>query len=135
MGRSRGGLTTKIHLLCDALGRPLRFLLTPGQAADIKSAPALIAGVPGHAVMADKGYDSNAFRDLISASGMKVIIPSNRTRKFLIPHDRVAYKERNRVERCFNKLKHFRHISTRFDRRDRYFLSFLFLASTLLWMR
>lgn len=85
--------------------------------------------------MADKGYDSNAFRDLISASGMTVIIPSNRTRKVLIPHDRVAYKERNRVERCFNKLKHFRRISTRFDRRDRYFLSFLFLASTLLWMR
>ena len=130
MGRSRGGLTTKIHLLCDALGRPLRFLLTPGQAADIKSAPALIAGVPAHAVMADKGYDSNAFRDLISASGMEVIIPSNRTRKVLIPHNRAAYKERNRIERCFNKLKHFRHISTRFDRRDCYFLAFLFLAST-----
>ena len=135
MGRSRGGLTTKIHLLCDALGRPLRFLLTPGQAADIKSAPALIAGVPAHAVMADKGYDSNAFRDLISASGMEVIIPSNRTRKVLIPHNRAAYKERNRIERCFNKLKHFRRIATRYDKTALSFMAFLNLAAIYLWLK
>lgn len=117
------------------LGRPLRFMLTPGQAADIKSAPALIEGMKATGVIADKGYDSNAFRELIAASGMEAIIPSNRTRKVIIPHDRNLYRTRNRIERCFNKLKHFRRIATRFDRRDIHFMGFLYLASTLLWLR
>lgn len=135
MGRSRGGLTTKIHLLADVLGRPLRFILTPGQAADIKGAPELIGGKKAKGVIADKGYDSNAFRELISKSGMEAIIPSNRTRRVIIPHDKELYRNRNRIERCFNKLKHFRHIATRFDRRDAHFLGFLHLAAALLWMR
>lgn len=135
MGRSRGGLTTKIHLLADALGRPLRLLLTPGQASDIKSAPALLEGMRARAVIADKGYDSNALRALISEAGMAVVIPSNRTRKVLIPYDTELYKTRNRIERCFNKFKHFRRIATRFDRRDLHFSAFLHLASFLIWMR
>ena len=87
------------------------------------------------AVIADKGYDSNALRALISEAGMAAVIPSNRTRKVLIPHDTTLYKTRNRIERCFNKLKHFRHIATRFDRRDVHFLAFLYLASFLIWTR
>ena len=110
-------------------------LLTPGQAADIKSAPALLEGMVAHGVIADKGYDSNALRALISQAGMAVVIPSNRTRKVLIPYDAHLYKTRNRIERCFNKLKHFRRIATRFDRRDLHFLAFLYLASFLIWMR
>jgi transposase len=135
LGRSRGGLTTKIHLLADALGRPLRLILTPGQAADIKSAPVLLEGMSARGVIADKGYDSNALRALISEAGMAVVIPSNRTRKVLIPYDTDLYKTRNRIERCFNKLKHFRRIATRFDRRDIHFMAFLYLASFLIWMR
>ena len=118
MGRSRGGLSTKIHLLVDGAGRPLRFILTPGQAADITSAPALLEGIKAKAVIADKGYDSNAFRGLIRAKRMRVVIPSTRTRKRAIRYDKGIYKQRNLVKRCFNKLKHCRRIATRFDRLD-----------------
>jgi transposase len=135
MGRSRGGLTTKIHLLTDGKGRPLRFLLTPGQSADISSAPDLIEGMRAGAVIADKGYDSRAFRDLIRSRRMRVVIPSTRSRKRKIPYNRNAYRERNLVERCFNKLKHFRRIATRFDRLDCHFLSLLHLAATMIWLR
>ena len=122
-------------MLTDGRGRPLRFILTPGQAADIKSAPALIEGMRAGGVIADKGYDSNAFRDLIKSRKMKVVIPSNRSRKRLRRYDKDAYKSRNRIERCFNKLKHFRRISTRFDRLDVYFMAWLHLASVILWTR
>lgn len=128
-------MTTKIHLLTDSLGRPLRFILTPGQAADIKSAPALLEGMKAKAVIADKGYDSRAFRDLIHSKRMRVVIPSTRSRKRAIRYDRQAYKQRNRVERCFNKLKHFRRLATRFDRLDCHFLALLHLAATMIWLR
>ena len=121
--------------MVDTLGRPLRFLLTPGQAADISSAPALIEGMRAGGVIADKGYDSRAFRDLIKSKRMRVIIPSTRSRKRRIRYDREAYKLRNQVERCFNKLKHFRHIATRFDRLDCHYLAFLHLAATMIWLR
>lgn len=128
-------MTTKIHLLTDGLGRPLRFILTPGQAADIKSAPDLLEGMKAEAVIADKGYDSNAFRALIRSKRMRVVIPSNRSRKRARRYDRHAYRERNRVERCFNKLKHFRRIATRFDRLDCHYLALLHLAATMIWLR
>ncbi len=63
---------------------------------------------------------------------MKAVIPSNRSRKTNIPHDAALYRERNRIERCFNKLKHFRHLATRHDRRARHFLAFLYLAASML---
>lgn len=135
MGRSRGGLTTKIHLLVDGKGRPLRFILSPGQAADISSAPALLEGMKAAAVIADKGYDSRAFRDLIRSKRMRVVIPSSRSRKRAIRYDREAYKQRNLVERCFNKLKHFRRIATRFDRPDSHFMAFLHIAAVMIWLR
>ncbi len=135
MGRSRGGLTTKIHTVADAQGRPVRFILTSGQAADIRSAPDLLAGFTTGGVIADKAYDSNALRELIDQAGAEVVIPSNRSRKILIPHDAIAYKLRNRIERFFNKLKHFRRIATRYDRRAIYFLAALHLASAIIWMR
>ena len=66
---------------------------------------------------------------------MIAVIPSKRDRKAVIPHDAVLYRERNRIERCFNKLKHFRRIATRYDRRDIYFLAFIHIAAAILWMR
>ena len=128
-------MTTKIHTLTDARGRPLRFILTGGQAGDITTAPALLAGLRTRGVIADKAHDSNALRDLIADSNAEAVIPSNRTRKVLIPHDAVAYKLRNRIERFFNKLKHFRRLATRYDRRAVYFLAALHLASAMIWMR
>jgi transposase len=135
LGRSRGGLTTKIHLLADALGRPLRFLLTGGQVHESQTAEAMLDGVEGDAVIADKAYDSNAIRQTVKAAGMKAVIPANRSRKKRIRHDKALYRERNRIERCFNKLKHFRRLATRYDRRARHFLAFLCLAASILWMR
>ena len=135
MGRSRGGLTTKIHTVADAQGRPVRFILTAGEAADIKSAPDLLAGMAPGGVIADKAYDSNELRKLIAHAGAEAIIPSNRSRKIIIPHDAQAYRLRNRIERFFNKLKHFRRIATRYDRRACYFLAALHLASAIIWMR
>jgi len=135
LGRSRGGLTTKIHLATDTLGRPLRVILTPGQAGDVPQAPALLNGFEPDHVLADKAYDSNHFRGLISETGAHAVIPCNPTRKRPIPYDFEIYKARNRIERCFNKLKHFRRIATRYDRRAIYFLAFIHIACAMLWMR
>lgn len=135
MGRSRGGLTNKIHMLADALGRPLRFIVTAGQVGDITQATALLDGQSGEAVLADKAYDSNAFRDAIADMGAEAVIPSNRSRKIIIPHDEAVYKHRNRIERCFNRLKHFRRFATRYDRRTIHFKGFIHLAAAMIWLR
>ncbi len=86
-------------------------------------------------MLADKAYDSNALRAIIAQIGAKAVIPSNRTRKIAIPHDALAYKQRNRIERCFNRLKHFRRFATRYDRRTIHFLGFAHLAATMIWLR
>jgi transposase len=122
-------------MLADALGRPLRFILTGGQVHDIVAAPALLDGIEGGAVIADKAYDSNDFRKLIADAGMTAVIPSTRSRTVPIAHDRTLYKARNRIERCFNKLKHFRRFASRFDRRAIHFLAFICLAAAMIWMR
>lgn len=128
-------MTTKIHMVADSLGRPLRFILTAGQVGDVLAAPALLAGFQAEAVLADKAYDSNALRQIIAESGAEAVIPSNRTRKVIIPHDPAIYRHRNRIERCFNKLKHFRRFATRYDRRAIHFLAFIHLAAAMIWMR
>ena len=86
-------------------------------------------------VLADAAYDSNHIRDRIAAIGARAVIPCNPTRKRLIAHDKDIYKARNRIERCFNKLKHFRRIATRYDRRASHFLAFILIACAMLWMR
>lgn len=128
-------MTTKIHMLADALGRPLRFIVTAGQVGDITQAPALLDGQTGKAVLGDKAYDSNALRATIKDMHAEAVIPSNRTRKVLIPHDPIVYKHRNRIERCFNRLKHFRRFATRYDRRTIHFKGLIHLAAIMLWLR
>ena len=128
-------MTTKIHMLADALGRPLRFIVTSGQVGDITQAPALLEGQGGDAVLADKAYDSNALRKKIADMGAEAVIPSNRTRKVIIPHDERAYINRNRIERCFNKMKHFRRFATRYDRRTLHFEGFVYLVAAMIWLR
>ena len=128
-------MTTKIHTLVDAQGRPLRFILTAGQAHDVTMVPELLSDLRGGGVIADRAYDTNAIRELIAERGAQAIIPSTRSRTVPIPHDRAAYKLRNRIERFFTKLKHFRRIATRYDRRAIHFLAALYLASAMIWMR
>jgi transposase len=122
-------------MLADALGRPLRFIVTAGQAGDITQAPALLEGQTGEAVLADKAYDSNALRTLITSMGAEAVIPSNRSRTILIAHDATAYKHRNRIERCFNRLKHFRRFATRYDRRTVHFQGFIHIAAIMIWIQ
>jgi transposase len=113
----------------------LRVILTGGQTHDSKAAAELLDGIEADAVIADKAYDTNAIRQTIAESGMTAGIPSRRSRKVPIPHDATLYRARNRIERCINKLKHFRRIATRYDRRAAHFLAFIHLASSILWMR
>lgn len=122
-------------MLADALGRPLRFIITPGQAGDLLAAPRLLEGQPKATVLADKAYDSNAFRKLLTSMNAEIVIPSSRSRRIRIPHDATAYKCRNRIERCFNRLKHFRRFATRYDRRTIHFTGFVLLAAMMIWLR
>jgi transposase len=95
----------------------------------------LLDGFEAEAILADKAYDNNDLRQFIADRQAKAVIPSTRSRKVPIPHDEDAYKDRNRIERCFNKLKHFRRFATRYDRRMTYFLAFIHLAAVMLWLR
>tara|TARA_B100000745_G_C20055957_1_gene360224 strand:+ start:458 stop:862 length:405 start_codon:yes stop_codon:yes gene_type:complete len=134
MGRSRGGLTTKIHMLCDALGRPLRFLLTAGQKADCESAESLLKDCAAKGLIADKGYDTNAIRDFLQSAQMQTVIPPKANRIEAFEYDKEQYKERNLIERCFGKIKQHRRLATRYDRNDSHYMGFLFLAASLLWL-
>ena len=122
-------------MACDSLGRPLRFFIAAGQSHDVLAASALIAGMTPQAVLADRAYDSNALRQEIDRIGAKAVIPSTRSRKAPIPHDPILYRLRNRIERCFNKLKHFRRFATRYDRLPAHFLAFIQIAAAMIWMR
>ena len=139
LGRSRGGFSTKLHAAVDALGNPLGFTLTPGQCADITQAealvePLLVAGTEVEAVIADKGYDSDAFVAYVEAREAEAVIPSRRNRKEQRELDRNLYKDRNKVERFFNRLKHYRRVATRYEKTARNYLAFVYLASTMIWL-
>lgn len=122
-------------MLADALGRPVRFILTPGQAGDVTQAAALLEGQSADYVIADTAYDSRALRDTIEAMGAQAVIPSNPTRKHPVSHDPAIYRMRNRIERCFNKMKHFRRFATRYDRRAVNFLALIHIVAVMIWMR
>jgi transposase len=127
-------MSTKIHALVDALGNPLRFILTPGQVNDITQAEELIAELPADHVLADKGYDSKALRETILNQGAVPVIPPRKTSP-QVPCDFALYCERNLVERFFLKIKHFRRIATHYDQTPRAFLSILCLISAFIWTK
>jgi len=135
LGRSRGGFSTKIHALCDSLGNPLRFILTPGQRSDFVPAPELLSGYKSQAVLADKGYDADYLIRQIQSQGAIAVIPPKKNRRQQREYDVFLYKERNQVERLFNKLKNFRRVATRYDKLDVAFLGFIYLAAIFLWLK
>ena len=135
LGRSKGGFTTKIHALVDALGNPLKFILTPGQRHDITQGDALVKGLQNTIVIADKGYDSNAFIQRIEEQESIVVIPPKKNRKTQREYDKHLYKERHLVECFFGKIKHFRRIFSRFDKTAKVFLGFLNFVGALVWLR
>lgn len=121
-------------MLVDALGRPLRFILTAGQKADCEQALPLLENVKTDAVLADRGYDTDSIRNTLTQNKIKVVIPTRILRRVQIPHDEELYKKRNRIERCFCRLKSWRRIATRFDRNDSHFMGFVYFAASLLWL-
>ena len=158
LGRSRGGLTTKVHLAADRRCRPVARVLTAGQRNDAVVFEAVMAGIrihrrgrgrprtrPGH-VVADKAYSSRAIRASLRQRGITATIPepadqqANRTRKGSRggrppTFDPARYKQRNVVERCVNKLKAFRAIASRYDKREYMYAGTVDVASIRIWLR
>jgi transposase len=136
MGRSRGGLTTKIHALVDACGLPIRLKLTEGQAHDGRSAQDMLGSLGrGDVLLADRAYDSDALREDIAIRGARANVRLMPNRVNMPPFSKRLYRRRNLVERFFNKLKHFRAVATRYEKRDDNYLAGVMLASARIWMR
>lgn len=135
MGSSRGGLTTKIHALTNQDGLPIRFELTPGQAHDAPVCRLLLTGLqPGQAVLADKAYDADWIREMIWEQGAEEVIPPKANRKLPKDFDAELYKQRNRIERFFGRLKSsFRRIATRYEKTAKNVMAMIKLASVRLW--
>ncbi|MGV9601875.1 IS5 family transposase [Streptosporangium sandarakinum] len=155
LGRSRGGLTTRIHLAADGRGLPLAFVLTGGNVNDCTRFTAVMEAIriprpdpgrprtrPAH-VIADKGYGSRAIRTHLRRRRIGATIPeradqpAGRARRGHRRHafDPIRYKRRNVVERCFNRLKHFTGIATRYDKLAAHYRSAVTIACLLLWLR
>lgn len=137
LGRSRGGFGTKIHAITDALGNPLDFVLTGGQASDIGQADTLLGLTPegAEAFIGDKGYDSDALVQAIKARKMTAVIPPRGNRNEKREIDWLVYKERHLIECFFNKIKHYRRIFSRYEKTARNYMGFLRFVSALIWLR
>ena len=130
LGQSRGGKTSKLHALTDGQGRPCVLLLTAGNINDISIAQALLQKIgPIQRLIADRGYDANHLRQFLAEQQAEAVIPSTRSRRVPIAYDAVAYKDRNRIERMWCRLKDWRRIATRYDKLARNFLSAAYLAA------
>lgn len=135
LGRSRGGFSTKIHILVDALGNPVEFLLTAGQEADVTQAGPLIEAHQAEAYILDKAYDSDAVVKAAKRQGAEAVVPSKKNRKVPRDYDRHLYKERKKVEWFINLLKQYRRVATRYEKTARNFLGFVHVASILMLLR
>ena len=135
IGRSRGGLTTKIHAVVDTNGLPVQLGLTPGEADDDRLCSILLSELsPRTILLADRGYDANWIRALASEQGAWANIPPNRNRKEPVCFSPYLYRARNLVERFFNKIKQCRRIATRYDMLAANCLVFIKLASIRIWL-
>lgn len=136
IGRSRGGLTTKIHLLCSVDRRPVDFVLSEGQAGDATFASELIVNNSGYMkyFLADKAYDSDKIRTLLSSSRINACIPPKANRKEEIPYDKELYKKRHVVENMFGRLKDWRGVAMRYCRCAHTYRSFVCIAITVLFL-
>lgn len=135
VGTSRGGRNSKLHALVDLRGRALKLIVTPGNFNDIRVAPQLVAELNEAIVVADKGYDSDAFRSLIEHSNNRSCIPKRKGAKSSAPCNPVHYKKRARVENFFARIKRFRRISTRYERCKESFENFILFAAILDWIQ
>lgn len=135
LGKSVGGFSTKIHAMVDALGNPLRLLLTGGQRGDATQAIPLLEGFDFSYVLADRAYDTNDILDFIAQNDAEAIIPAKKNRVIQREIDWHTYKERHLVECFMNKIKQYRRIFSRFEKYASRYMSFLSFASALIWLR
>ncbi|WP_390624571.1 IS5 family transposase [Anthocerotibacter panamensis] len=135
IGRSKGGLSTKIHATTDALGNPLGFHLTAGQACDLDGADELLPDLVADTVLADKAYDADKrVIESLHAQGKTAVIPPKRNRTTPHEYDKELYKARHLIENFFAKLKQYRAIATRYDKRAANFLGAIYLAASVIWL-
>ena len=128
-------MSTKIHTLADALGNPLGFFLTPGQAHDLQGADALLPQMQAGALLADKAFDADArVIEPLLAAGKTVVIPAKSSRKNPRSFDKEIYKARHLIENFFCKLKQVRALATRYDKTARNFLAAIHLAAAFIWL-
>lgn len=147
LGRSKGGFSTKIHLRCEGKGLPMTFLLTVGERHEavvfeplmeqgaVKSSGGGRPRLRPHRVVGDKGYSSGKIRSYLRRRGIRLTIPRKDNEKHRGKFDKSIYRQRNQVERCFNRLKQFRRIATRYEKKAQNYLAMLTLASILMWLQ
>ena len=131
MGRTKGGMNSKIGAVVDEAGQPIRLLLSAGNDADISHAQILVEEIPGTMLAADKGFDSDPFRHWLLERGMTPCIPPRSNRLKPCSYSRASYRKRHVVENFFERIKNFRRVATRYDKLAETYLSFVCLASTL----
>jgi transposase len=135
IGKSRGGLSTKIHVLVDALGNPLKMVLTGGQVHDLAGADALLPTMEAAILLADKAYDADKrVIEPLKAAGETAVIPPKRNRKNPRTYDKVLYESRHLIENFFCWVKQFRAIATRYDKTARNFLGAFQMVAVLCWL-
>lgn len=137
IGRTKGGLNSKLHAVCNAKGKPLILLLSEGQASDYKGADQIIPALPPgtKTAIGDRGYDSDKIRNALRARKIKPCIPGRRGRKRPVRYDKTLYKQRNVIERMFARLKDWRRVAMRYDRCAHTFFSAIVIAATVsLWL-
>jgi transposase len=128
-------LSTKVHLVVDALGLPLGFEITEGQRHDIVAAPGLVAETEPVCLLADKAYDSDAFRNNLDEMGCTAVIPARAKRTHPQQHDQHLYKARYVVECTFNLLKQARRVATRYEKTLRNYAAVVAIGCAMLWLR
>ncbi|WP_409020576.1 IS5 family transposase [Brevundimonas vesicularis] len=134
IGRTKGGMNTKLHAVTDANGRPISLFMTAGQVSDYIGAAAMLDSLPrAQWLLGDRGYDADWFRDALQAKGITPCIPGRKSRTEPICYDKRRYKRRNRIEIMFGRLKDWRRVATRYDRCPTVFLSAIALAATVLF--
>ena len=134
MGRTKGGMNTKIHAVVDEATHPVRLFLSPGNDADVTHAPNLVGELRAAMLVADKGYDSDAFRQGLRQCGIQPCIPPRSNRKHPQTYSKASYRKRHVVENFFERIKNFRRVATRYDKLAQTYLGFVCLASTIVAM-
>ncbi|WP_135501424.1 IS5 family transposase [Roseovarius aestuariivivens] len=134
VGRTKGGMNTKLHALCGSQGRPLSLFVTAGQVSNYIGARALLSSQPKFDwLLGDRDYDADWFREALKNNSIRACIPGRKQRKTTVKYDERRYKRRNRIEIMFGRLKHWPRVATRYDRCPEVFLSATALAATVIY--